>query len=131
MNKGAGLKKWQELNTVGHLCAEFAGKYKGNLFYKDKIQTKDNQNINLNIQHAILLKETNSNSYLQNFIGNAQENNLEVYTFTREMLDTTNDKKVAEETKKKDFVDVEFLGLLVFVEKEKIEALTKDFGMYK
>ena len=131
LNKAAGLEKWQELNTVGHLCAEFAGKYNGNLFYKDKIQTKDNQNINLNIQHAILLKETDSNSSLQDFIGDAQEKSLEVYTFTREMLNTTNDKKVAEETKKKDFVDVEFLGVLVFGEKEKIDALTKNFGMYK
>ena len=131
LNKGANLEKWQELNTVGHLCAEFAGKYDGNLFYKDKIQTKDEQSINLNIQYAILLKETDTNSSLQDFIKQAQENNLDVYSFTGEMLNTTNDKKVIEETKKKDFVDVEFLGVLVFGDKEKIDVLTKDFGMYK
>ena len=68
---------------------------------------------------------------MQDFIKQAQENNLDVYSFTGEMLNTTNDKKVIEETKKKDFVDVEFLGVLVFGDKEKIDVLTKDFGMYK
>ncbi len=131
LNKSANLEKWQELNTVGHLCAEFAGKYNGNLFYKDKIVTKDNENINLNIQHAILLKETESNSSLLDFIKISKENNFEIYVFTREMLNTTNDKKVESETKQKNLEDIEFLGVLVFGEKEKIDSLTKSFGMCK
>lgn len=131
INKGANMEKWQELNTVAHLSAEFAGKAKENLFYQDKIQTQDNVNLNLNIQHAILVKQITTSKEIHGFIENAKENNIEAYVFTREMLNTTNDKKVIEETKKKNFADVEFLGVLVFGEKEKIDSLTKNIEMYK
>ena len=61
---------------------------------------------------------------------NAKENNIEVYAFTREMLNTTNDKKVIEQTKEKNFTDIEFLGVLIFGEKEMIDSLTHDFPLY-
>jgi len=130
LNKESNLEKWQEMNTVGHLCVEFAGKTKTDLFYKDKIVTKDNEKINLNMQYPILIKESKDSIELIEFIKMLKENNIDFSAFTREMLNTTNDKKVLEQTKGKDFNEIEFLGILVFGEKNNIENLTKDFKLY-
>ncbi len=133
LNKEAKLENWQILNTVGHLSAEFAAKVsKGtDLFFRDIIETKDNEKINLNIQHAIIIKETSATSDIFMLMEKAKENNVEVYAFTREMLNSTNDKKIAEQTKGKDFKDIEFLGVLIFGEKEMINQLTERFELYE
>ncbi len=131
LNKEIKLEKWQELNTVAHLGAEFAGNNGKALFYKEYIETKDGKKINLNIQHAILLKQVENKNSIFEIIENAQKDNISVYGFTKEMLETTNDKKVEEITKTKNFVDIEFLGILVFAEMEKIKDLVKNTEIYK
>ena len=133
LNKEAKLENWQTLNTVGHLSAEFAGKVSKNttLFFKDSIETRDKEKINLNIQHAIIIKQTEISKDIFTLMEQAKENNVEIYAFTREMLNTTNDKKVIEQTKEKNFRDIEFLGVLVFGEKEMIDKLTGGFELYK
>ena len=133
LNKEAQLEKWQTLNTVGHLSAEFAGKVsKGtDLFFTDTIDTKDHTKINLNIQHAIVIKQVEATKDIFTLMEKAKENNIEVYAFTREMLNTTNDKKVIEQTKEKNFRDIEFLGVLIFGEKEMIDNLTEGCELYK
>lgn len=131
INKEAKLEKWQELNTIAHLNAAFGARAGKILFMQDKITTKDNQNINLNIQHAIMIKESKSDSKLKELIRNAQKENLEISEFTKEMLLTINDKKVAEQTKEKKFKEIEHLGVLVFGKKSVVDKLTKEFELYK
>ena len=133
LNKEAKLEGWQTLNTVGHLSAEFAGKVSksANLFFTGTIDTKDNAKINLNIQHAIVIKQAEATKDIFTLMEKAKENNIEIYAFTREMLNTTNDKKVIEQTKEKNFADIEFLGVLIFGEKEIIDNLTEGFELYK
>ncbi|HBI25322.1 MAG: Lysine-tRNA ligase [Candidatus Wolfebacteria bacterium GW2011_GWC2_39_22] len=131
LNKGASMERWEEMNTVGHLNAAFAARGGKGLLMQDEIQTKDNQAIKLNIQHAILIKEAGSSEVIQKLIKESKVQKLDVAEFTREMLKTTNDKKIIEETKAKDIDDVEFLGALVFGEKGKVESLTKEFELYK
>jgi hypothetical protein len=47
------------------------------------------------------------------------------------MLETTDDKKVAEKTKNKNLDEVEYMGVLVFGGKKEVEKLTKEFSLYK
>lgn len=129
INKQAGLLPWQKMNTVAHLSASFAGRTDKKLFFADKVKTADDQNITLNIQHAIIIKECETTAELRNLIIDAQENKLEISEFTREMLETTNDKKVAENTKQKDFKDIEFLGVLVFGAKTAAIEVTKNTSL--
>ncbi len=131
INKESQMEKWQEMNALSHLAAEMAGKVKSDLFYQDKIETKDNVKLNLNMQHPILIKESNSNLELLDFVTMCKDNNVEAYIFTREMLETNNDKKIITLTKSKNFTDIELLGVSVFGDKEKILELTKVFGLYK
>lgn len=131
LNKEYNLEKWQELNTVAHLGAEFAGNIGKELFYKKEIKTKDDKDINLNIQHAIIVKQAENKSQIFDLIDNAQKEGIKIYSFTQEMLQTTNDKKVEEITKTKNFNDVDFLGVLVFGAKNQVDRLTINFGFYK
>lgn len=131
LNKGAKMEPWQELNTVAHLNAAFGARVgKSELFYKDKIISKDNHSIKLNIKNAIMIKTASSNEELKKLLAEAKEQKLEVDEFTREMIETTNDKKVIEMTASKNFDEIEYLGVLVYGSKSVVEELTKEYKLY-
>ncbi|QQS15716.1 MAG: lysine--tRNA ligase [Candidatus Moraniibacteriota bacterium] len=131
INTGIGLKPWQELNTIAHLNAAFGARIGKSLFFQDEITTEDNQKIKLNIQHAIIIKTVPSNNVMQLLVRNAKEQHVEVSEFTAEMLETTNDKKVIDLTQKKELKDVQYLGALLFGEKELVEKLTQGFDLHE
>jgi len=131
INKEAKLKSWEELNTVAHLNAAFGARIGRQLFHQDTIATEDGKEIRLNIQHAILIKEAKTSNELLNLIQKAKENDLEIAEFTREMLLTTDDKKVVEWTKKIEKKNIEYLGVLVFGKKSTIDKLTENFELHK
>ncbi len=130
INKGALLEPWQELNTIAHLNAAFGAHVGKSLFMQDKIETKDVKSINLNIQHAIMIKETDSSASLAQLSIEAKKLGLEVSEFIREMILTTSDSKVIELTKQKNLKDIEYLGLLIFGGKALVEELTGKLSLY-
>ena len=130
LNSGAKLKKWQELNTVAHLNAAFAARKGHQLFLQDTVATKDKKEINLNIQNTIMIKQAASNQELLTLAKEAKELNLDVAEFTREMMETSDDKKVADITKTKNLKEIDFLGILVFGERSLVNKLTRKFGLY-
>lgn len=131
LNKETRLKPWQEMNTVAHLNAAFAARQGQSLFFQDTITTKDEETIKLNIQHAIMIKQAASGEKLLNLINQAKEQGLEVAEFTREMLETTDDKKIVTQTAKMKHKDVEYLGVLIFGPKNIVEKLTEEFDLVK
>ncbi len=131
VNTGVGLVKWQEMNTVAHLTAAFGARVgKGELMTKNTITSKDSQEINLNIKNAILIKNTDSVEELRALVVDAKKAGLEVDEFTREMLETTNDKKITEITASKNFDEIEYLGVLVYGPKESVDKLTSEFSLF-
>ncbi|MEK6893877.1 MAG: lysine--tRNA ligase [Nanoarchaeota archaeon] len=131
LNKGSKLERWQELNTIAHLSSSFAARKGRDLFMQDTILTKDDGKIKLNIQHAIMIKEANSNKDLLDLMEVAQKNGLDFVPFTREMIETTNDKKVIEITRSKKHHELDYLGVLVFGLKKTVERVTEHFKLYK
>ncbi len=130
INRGANLEKWQELNTIAHLNVAFGAREGKKLFFQDTIATKDNKQIKLNIQHAIMIKEVSKNSEILSCIQEAVKRGLEISEFIREMILTTDDKKVIEMTKNKNLEDVEYLGVLIFGKKTLVEEVTKKYKLY-
>jgi lysyl-tRNA synthetase, class II len=130
VNKGANMEPWQELNTIAHLNAALGAREGKKLLMQDTIKTKDNQEINLNIQHAIMIKSADSTETVRSMLQKARQNGLEVAEFTREMIETTDDKKVIAKTKEKNYDEVEYLGGLIFGKKSEVEKLTKDLELY-
>lgn len=131
INKSAKLKAWEELNTVAHLNAAFGARMGKQLFHQDTIATKDGEEIKLNIQHAIIIKETNDKKDIKKLINEAKDNKLEITVFTREMLVSTDDKKIIEWTKNIKADEIEYLGVLVFGNKQIIDKLSEKFELYK
>ncbi len=129
LNGGAKLKGWEEMNTIAHLTASLGARKGKTLLFQEEIETKDGQNIALNIQHAIMIKEGKSAKELMTLAKEARKEGLTVTEFTREMLETTNDKKVIAATKTKNQDEIEYLGVLVFGPKEAVEKLTKEFPL--
>jgi hypothetical protein len=130
INKGTKMAPWQELNTVAHLSAAFAARVGKQLFLQDKIKTKDEKSIALNIQHAIMIKESATNIDIKVLIEKARKLELEVAEFTTEMQETTNDKKVMAITEGKNYEQIEYLGCLVFGNKAVVDELTKGLRLY-
>ena len=130
LNSGAGMEKWQELNTVAHLNAAFGARVGKKLFTQDSISSKDGVSIKLNTKQAIIIKTAPSSKALQALAQSSKVIGLEVDEFTREMIETTNDKKVIEMTASKNYSDVEYLGVLVYGSKTEVEKITELFGRY-
>lgn len=131
LDNSADMLPWQKMNTVAHLSSSFSARFGKKLFFKEKIETKDSRDIKLNIQHAIMIKEARGQSDIKDLMDSAKDNKIDFYGFTREMIETTSDKKVEENTKNKNYADIEFLGVLVFGPRTKVEELTKDFSLFK
>ncbi len=131
VNRSLKLKPWEEMNTIAHLNAAFGARVGKRLLTVDTIRTKDNRNIKLNIQHAIMIKEAKSNKEIINLAEEAKEKGLEVSEFTREMILTTDDKKVINWTKEKKHEEIEYLGVLIFGKKSSVENITKNFKLFE
>jgi lysyl-tRNA synthetase class 2 len=130
VNKGANLEPWQAMNTIAHLNAAFGAHEGKKLLYQEEISTKDKEKIKLNIQHAIMIKSGSSSEELRKLSQAAKQQGLEVTEFTREMIETTDDKKVISKTEAKNLDEVEYLGVLVFGKKTDMDALTGKFELY-
>ncbi len=129
INSEAGLERWQELNAIGHLTAAFGAREGKKMFEFDSVQTQDNEKIALNIQHAIMIKSGKGKS-LKQLREKALKAELHVAEFTREMIETTDDKKVRSMTAGKKLSDVEHLGILVYGPKKVVESLTKGYDLF-
>ncbi len=132
INRDADLESWQELNTVAHLTAAFGARVgKKELITQDTIFSKEGEAIKLNVKNAILIKTAKNSKEILALSRSAKSAGLEVEDFTREMIETSNDKKVIENTQSKDIGDIEFLGTLIYGNKKEVDALTESLDLYK
>jgi hypothetical protein len=77
-----------------------------------------------------MIKKVDSSDKLKVLALEAKGKELEVDEFTREMIETTNDKKVVSITLSKDFKDIEYLGVLIYGPKNIVDNLTSELEMY-
>jgi len=120
------VEPWQVLNTVAHVSASFAARAGKKLFFADSASTSDGHAIPLNIQHAIMIKKGNRLEEIMR----EHPASCTVVPFTRDMLVTTNDKKVIAATKEKKNDDIEYLGVLVFGPRSEVEKYTEKYPLY-
>lgn len=72
LNEKANLEKWQEMNTIGHLCASFGARNGENLFFQDTATTADQQDIKMNMQHAIVIKSSPDSAQMISLLNEAK-----------------------------------------------------------
>lgn len=125
------IPTWSKLNAAAHLSAALAARLGRKLIHIEETITEDGGKIPMNIQHAIMIKETTKQSDLLSLKQQAEEQGLIVTCFTEEMRDSSNDEKVKAKQEVKKLADINFLGVLVFGDKKLVEKLTTDFPLAK
>ncbi len=118
------------MNTIAHLNAVYWAKKWKELFAFDSAKTQDGVDVSMNTTHAIMIKESNTWDEIKELIKNARENGLLVTEFTREMLETSDDDKIAKTYKEKDFDNIEYLGILVYGKMKEVKKITEKFELY-
>ncbi len=123
------IPMWSKLNAAAHLAASFASRVGKKLINLDTSESKDGETIPMNIQHAIVMKQTDQKLSLLELKHKAEELNLMVSVFTEEMRESSDDAKVEFAHSKKSATDIGYLGVLVFGKKGDVEKLTDKFDL--
>lgn len=131
LNKGLLDAQWKELNTTAHLAASFASREGKKLLLQDSVASKDGVAIPLNIQHAIMIRSAKDVSDLRSLMSAADKEALTVIPFTKEMIETTDDRKVSKLTSQQDSAEIKYLGVLVFGDRKTVEALTSAYPLHE
>jgi lysyl-tRNA synthetase class 2 len=125
------LPGWAKFNTVAHLSAAMAAREGKKLIHIEQSKTLDGEVIPMNIQHAIMIKTTDKAHRLLTLKRQAEEAGMHVVCFTRDMMATSDDRKVRDAQEAKSAEQIEFLGVLVFGKKTTVEHLTRNFSLSK
>jgi len=121
------LAEWQKYNTIAHLTASFAAREGKKLIVFEHSHTQDGENIPMNIQHAIMIKQTDDLNKLRQLKRLAEQEKLLVTVFTEEMQLTSDDYKVNQLHTQKLSSEIKYLGVLVYGKKSLVEKLTTEF----
>ncbi|NJK71554.1 MAG: DUF2000 family protein, partial [Thermales bacterium] len=128
--KNEDIQLWEQINAASHLSAAFAARVGQSLFFSNSSRSQDGEQILMNIQNAIVIKQTDSSAKILELKRKAEELGLSVATFTKDMLDSSDDSKVMEAHAIKNIEDIEFRGVLVFGKIKAVKELTKEFELW-
>ncbi len=123
------LKSWQLLNTVGHISAFLGNKMQEKFVTGDFFDTKDGISYPRNSQYPIIALIA-SQENLKEFINKVREGDLLWVAYIPEMIEYTSDKKLIEKVGQKNNNDIEYLGIGIFGDNEKVKNLTKGFELW-
>src|SRR6266404_7665932 len=124
------LEQWQVLNTVAHIAAYIGRKLEDNFGAGENFVTQDNINHPRNSQYAIIVLRAKLGQ-LPNFMAKARSSGLLYHGFIREMIETTDDEEIVKILAHKKDSEVEYLGVGIFGPKEEVDALTKNYQLWK
>ncbi len=124
------LPQWQVLNAIAHTSA-YAGNVMNTSFGTgDFFITKDKVAYPRNSQYPFIIL-TATHKDLQALLPVVRVARLPYLCFFREMIETNDDSEIEKILMAKEAKDLEYLGIGIFGEKEKVSELTKKFSLYK
>lgn len=124
------LEQWQVLNTVAHISAYLGHMLGDNFDTGDFFVTKDNLKHPRNSQYPIILLRSKP-PQLANLMAKVRQSGLLYHGFIREMIDTTDDQEIVDRLSNKNDYDIEYLGIGIFGDIEKVNALTKNYQTWR
>jgi len=124
------LPEWQILNTVAHMGA-FLGNKIGSYFDTGEyFMAKDGSKYPRNSQYPIIVLSILSEE-LPALLDDVRNTNLVWISFTKDMIETTDDFELEDIFGSKDSRELDILGIGLFGDKEKVSVLTKKFKLWK
>ena len=124
------LENWQALNTTAHISAFLGNKIKDDFDSGEYFTTKDSKNHPRNSQYPIIVLAANPGQ-LMGLMENVRQSGLLYHGFIQEMIETTNDNEIVEILKDKNDSEIEYLGIGIFGDNNKVKELTKKFSLWK
>jgi hypothetical protein len=124
------LEQWQVLNTVAHISAYIGHKLEDRFGTGEHFVTKDGINHPRNTQFAIVILRAKPGQ-LSNLMAKARESGLLYHGFIKEMIETTDDTEISKILAGKTDADIEYLGVGIFGPKEQVDALTKNYQLWR
>lgn len=124
------LPQWQVLNTVGHTSAYLGNKMQESFDTGESFVTKDDVHHPRNTQYPIIVLSAKQGQ-LKTLIEKVRASGLLHLGFIREMIETTSDDEIVTMLSKKSETEIEYLGIGIFGTNEEVEALTKNYSLWK
>ncbi len=124
------LPQWQILNAVAHISAYAGNVMKTSFSTGEFFITKDEINYPRNSQYPIIILVA-THIDLQKLLPSIRVSQLPYLCFFQEMIETNDDSEIQEILMTKEAKDLEYLGIGIFGEKEKVSELTNKFSLYK
>lgn len=124
------LESWQTMNSLAHMSAYIGNKIKDHFATGENFVAKDNTIFPRNSQYPIITLSGEMKG-IRNLAKKIKESGLLYHVFIKEMIETTDDEKIVKILAEKKEDEIEYLGVAVFGEKDKVTALTQDFNLWK
>ena len=124
------LPSWQVLNAVAHISAYFGNKMEEEFGTGDFFISKDGIKYPRNSQYAIIVLGAGE-SELKAFANEVRDSGLDHMEFLREMIETTDDDEIQAILSEKEDNMIEYLGVGIFGDKERVGKLSKRFSLWK
>lgn len=124
------VRDWKLLNTVGHIAAFLGNKMDGEFTTGDYFETKDKVKYFRNCQYPIIVLSA-AREKLRILLKNIKDTKLLYVVYIPEMVEYTDDEKLMNKVSKKLDKELEYLGIGLFGDNEKIKELTKEFSLWK
>lgn len=124
------LPTWQAMNTVSHVSAYIGHKIVDTFDTGENFVTKDKIIHPRNSQYPFIILSAKPGQ-MANLMSKVRQSGLLYHGFIREMIETTDDNELQNWLDKKNDADIEYLGIGIFGENEKVDALTKNYSLWK
>lgn len=123
------LGEWKLLNALSHMAAFIGNKMPDNFDTGTHFETKDGVKLPRNSQFPIVVLSA-TKSQIRELTEQAQKEGVLEITFTKDMIETTDDKKLEKMIGEQDSDHLEYLGIGLFGEKSQLDEITRGLNLW-
>jgi lysyl-tRNA synthetase class 2 len=121
---------WQIMNTSGHIAAFLGNKMTSDFDTGKNFLSKDGLSLPRNSQHPIVTLKAGK-AELKYLLERVRNSGLLYIAYVPEMMETSDDKKLAHLLSQKTDAEMDYAGIGIFGPKEQVEELTKGFSLWE
>ncbi len=124
------IERWQVVNAVAHISAYLGHKIAEVFDTGEYFMTQDSKKHPRNTQYPIIALKA-SPQQLKSLMSKVRTSGLLYHGFIREMIETSNDKEIQKMLLTKLDEHIDYLGIGIFGESDKVTPLTRNFSLWK
>ncbi len=123
------LGEWKLLNALSHMAAFIGNKMPDTFDTGTHFETKDGVKLPRNSQFPIVVLSA-TRSQIKELTEQAQKQGILEITFTKDMIETTDDKKLEKMIGEQDSEHLDYLGIGLFGQKSELDEITRGLTLW-